>query len=1095
MRNRLLVLMAFLLFGAFSLPAQAQFGKNTVMWQKIEWSSYQSEHFDFYVSLDLKSEEIQPHFKTMVAHVENSYQFLSISLNHRLSNNRPIVVVTGTHWQFEALSLSGGGMPEGVGAYAFPRISKLVSDMDLVLVVKPDFLPKLNQTIYTHELTHIFQFDMLGSTLFQRLTGRDPIDRWIYEAVADYMANNFTPYTSDEIRKIEQRTAAVNIKNPQFGLPTLEMCQAGQANPYVECEMIFEFLEARFGQERVYKLIADIFKSKKKLSFLGWLEEISSGAFSTFEAFDRAHRDYWISVYGEDSFKRPQPYEETKSVKGRQIVKQPYPYPFRSPVVSRDGKYIAFLTANRKSGVVLAIAKALPREDPPYIPMDQRKKRGVINQILATAEPEFKIITEYIPPKPYQYIIGQKLETWIFNGSDIDWWQDETWVENVRAAENKLKQAEQELKQFTENARQKKELPDADKTRVFQEKINGLQKKLQALKRLPNVSKIVFFARYNRDHALFIKDVNTGKLSKPVEITLDQGFSPKFSPDGKTLYFSAAKNINRDIYSLNLETGGLKNLTNGNEAFNSAPAVSSDGTKIAYVAFPKGSDFQKLFLLDLATGVKTQLTYGRFNDNSPSWSLDGAQLTYTSDEKDGIWNLYTYELDIRTLKQWTEIPGGVFTPVFFPGEPDRVVFSGFFDTDQFRSFLFSNYKLFDDRLKEPLRIVEVQPSDENMKIAFRAEELIDRQIDQRQIQNPVKPPERWKFYGSQVQFGYSGYYGQYVFTQMALQNLLTDKTHMGTYAVNGYFQYIDYTYLDQTRRWPVAVNGNFSRLPLAYNLYNYNGRLPQYPDGNSNQEILNYTWVQEMSATLFTQYPFNKWDRVEFGLRPRQRKFILPFYVSADQRQDFESQYPPLDVQFHDLFSNASKNNLGLVTAFVHDTVIGSNEAGILHGLALRGQIEYGPALNGRSSNYTTASFDIRRYFRLANSTSAAFRGAGMKSTRHSGDYMLLGGTDTLGPYPYLSIAGNQVVYGRGELRFPFADILLGGMIPFDVRGVLFADAAKVKFSHDLFPTRNEWSYGLAFQTRVFLPLEFGIARTRFSPNKFEPYFRVGVGF
>ena len=1100
MTRKLTLFIALMLLLA-PLTAFAQFGQNLVKWQNEEWYGYESEHFNFLVGIDLKSEEILPHFNAIVSHIENSNEFLSANLKHRFSKNRPIVIITGTHWRFEALSLSGGDMSEGVGAYAFPRISKLASDMDLVLVIKPDFFPKLNQTIYTHELAHLFQFDMLGTTLFQRLTGRDPIDHWIYEATADYMANNFTPYTTDEIRKINQRAAAVNVKNPQFGLPTLEMCQMGQANPYVECKMVFDFLEARFGKERVSKLIADIFGSKKKLKFTEWLEEISNGEFPTDEAFDRAHRDYWISIYGEDRLKRPQPYSNTTSVNGRQIVQQtyqsyPHPYPFKTPVVSRDGKYVAFLTANQKSGVVLAIARTLPRENPPYIPLNDRKKRKLFIRLVKT-EPGFKVVTEYIPPKPYQYIIGQKLETWTFNGSDIDWWQDSEWISKVKVAESGLENGRQKLvvlKSLSLNNR-----TDDHVSRVETiEKLNGsLEKDIENFGRVPNVSRIVFFARYNRDHALFIKDMNTGKLSKPIEVPLDQGFSPKFSPDGKTVYFSAAKNINRDIYSLNLETKELIKQTSGNEAFNSAPSISPDGTKIAYVAFPKGSDFQKLFILDLATGVNGQLTYGRFNDNSPSWSSDGSTLVYTSDEKDEIWNLYTLDLATNTSKQWTEIPGGIFTPVFSPEENDRVVFSGFFDTDQFHSYILSNYKLFDVRLKEPLRVVEVKPSDMNMQIAFRSEEIISRQLDQQQIQPLVKPPARWKLYGSQIQLGYSSYYGGYVFTQMVAQNLLADKTHVGTYAQNGYFRYVDYTYYNQTRRWPLAVNGNFSRSPLAYNLYNYNGQLPRYPksDGDSNQFILNSTWVQEMSATLFTQYPFDKFRRVEFGIRPRQRKFLLPFEVSVDQRQNFVDQFPQLDIQFYDLFSNASKTNLGLVTAFVHDTVIGSNEAEPLHGLAFRGQVEYGPALNSRSAGYTTASFDARRYFRLANSTSAAFRGVGMTSTRKSGDFMLFGGTDTLGPYSYSSIAGNQVIYGRGDLRFPFADIVLGGMIPVDVRGVLFADGAKVKFNHDLFPTRTEWSYGLAFQTRIFLPLEFGIARTRFSPNKFTPYVRIGVSF
>src|SRR3989344_660559 len=531
MTRKLTVFLA-LLFLLMPLTAYAQFGKNQVIWEKTTWNFYQSEHFDFYFSLEISDKDIQNHFTNLVAHLEGSCEYLSFRLNHQLKK-RPIVVVSRTHSQFEALHLAGEMfMHEGVGAYAFPRGSRLLPDTDMILVVKPDFLPVLNRTIYTHELAHIFQFDMVGWSFIGR-AGGESIEPWLYEAIADYLANKYAPYSRDDIRKMEQRLAAANVKNPEMGLPTLEMLSQGQANPYSLGAMLFMFLEAKYGEKTVADQIVKIF-SQRGQKFSELLADISKGEFYKAEAFDRAHRNYWADKYAKDSLERPKPYQETSSIKGRQIIRQPYPYPLTSPEVSPDDNFVAFLTFNPKNGIVLAVARMLPRDDPPYVSQANRKKRGMFGRKVNVQDPPLKILTKFMPPKHYEYIIAQELNVWPFNGSDLDWWQDPEWVAKVKGAD---------------------------------------KKELAKLMRVPSVSKISFFARKNKDHALFILDANTGKFLQEVELPLDQAFSPNFSADGKVLYFSAAKNIQRDVYSMNLETHELKNLTNGG-VFNSAPRVS-----------------------------------------------------------------------------------------------------------------------------------------------------------------------------------------------------------------------------------------------------------------------------------------------------------------------------------------------------------------------------------------------------------------------------------------------------------------------------------------------------------------------------------------
>ncbi|PIR42083.1 MAG: hypothetical protein COV30_00320 [Candidatus Yanofskybacteria bacterium CG10_big_fil_rev_8_21_14_0_10_37_15] len=1073
----------------------AQFGKNQVIWEKTTWNFYKTAHFDFYFSLDIKDEDIQKNFTELTSHLEGSYEYLSVTLNHGLKK-RPIVVVSRTHSTFEALHLSGDQfIPEGVGAYALPRGSRLLPDSDMLLAIKPDFLPVLNRSIYTHELVHIFQFDMIGWSFIGRAVGVDPIEQWLYEATADFLANKYAPYSRDDIRKMQQRVAAANVKNPQMGLPTLEMLTRGQANPYALGAMVFMFLEERYGEEVTVKIITSIFKQRGQ-KFLDLLSDVSEGEFSSPENFDRAHRDYWAGKYAKDSLERPRPYQKTQSVNGRQVIKKPYPYPLTSPAVSPDGNSVAFLTYNPKNGIVLGVAPTLPRNDPAYIPQSERRTEWVLGKEVASKDSPLQILTTFMPPKHYEYIIGQELNVWPFNGSDLDWWQDFDWSKEVKDVVYELKKAQQNLFQLKEESpieSAEEEIGDQlIRIAIFEEEIKTLEKKLVDLKRVPKVSKIAFFARKNRDHTLFIIDANTGKFIQEEEIPLDQSFSPNFSTNGLVVYFSAARNIQRDIYSLNLKTHELKNLTNGG-TFNSAPRVSPDGTKLAYVVFDGG--FQKLFLLNLLNDTKEQLTFGRWNDNSPSWSSDGTTLVYTSDERDEIWNLYTIDLETRVNKQWTEYYGGVFTPKFVSVEKDRVIYSSYLEEDQFQNYIYPNFELFDALLKEePVRTAVVENKNENMELAFRSQEVVSEQLDQNQLDNPQSPPARWKFYGSNVNIGTSSYWGIFASSQFAVQDVLANRTHLGLFFQQGDFRYIDYTYTDRSRRWGLGANFNHSKYPFYFFLRDFNGH-PRYPepDGDQNQFVLNNTWVKETSATVYAERPFNKWSRVEFGIRPRRQEYLLP--LTDESIEFFGDLIPEIDRQFYDFFKASNRTNVGFITAFVHDTVLYSNSTlGPLHGDALRAQIEFGPpGLNKES--YLSAQADIRKYFRLSNSSLFAVRALGLNSSKPNGEFILLGGNDTLRNYPLGSIAGNQVGYGSAELRFPVADVALAGVIPLQVRGTLFSDYALAKFNNDLIPTRREWSYGFGLQTYIFFPINFEWAKTKFAPDKWTFNFRIGFNF
>ena len=80
-------------------------------------------------------------------------------------------------------------MPEGVAAFAEPQRDRMVLPID----EPPDQLYRL----ITHELTHVFEFDIIPRGLVQR-----GIPLWVDEGLADYMAGVWNPIDLMNVRDV-----------------------------------------------------------------------------------------------------------------------------------------------------------------------------------------------------------------------------------------------------------------------------------------------------------------------------------------------------------------------------------------------------------------------------------------------------------------------------------------------------------------------------------------------------------------------------------------------------------------------------------------------------------------------------------------------------------------------------------------------------------------------------------------------------------------------------------------------------------------------------------------------------------------------------
>jgi Tol biopolymer transport system component len=138
--------------------------------------------------------------------------------------------------------------------------------------------------------------------------------------------------------------------------------------------------------------------------------------------------------------------------------------------------------------------------------------------------------------------------------------------------------------------------------------------------------------------------------SKPRAVVDDPGngqpidAEPSFSPDGERIVFSRDTNLNLstqdEIFTVDLGSGELANLTENGSDLDDQPTYSPDGSKIAWIRNehgPAGPD--EIFVMDADGGNPQNLTtFGAENSTtSPDYAPDGSLIAFAHDGD--IWTM------------------------------------------------------------------------------------------------------------------------------------------------------------------------------------------------------------------------------------------------------------------------------------------------------------------------------------------------------------------------------------------------------------------------------------------------------------------------
>jgi hypothetical protein len=920
MKRRGLVLFTFVVFAASVVAASAQtpfvpyYNKNRIHYNHFDWHIYTTDHFEIYYY-----PEIEKHIERVASYAESAYQQVSADLKHDLAFKVPLILYK-TESEFQQQNVDPTEMPEGVLAFAEPYRDRMVLPID-----QPS--DELYHLI-THELTHIFEFDIIPRTLLRR-----GLPLWVDEGLSDYMTGYWDPFDLMSVRD-----AAINDIIPPMS--DFEGVQFADGRlPYNLGHAAFDFIEAKWGKEGLRQFLFALRKSVIGGGDTAYEEAFKLKPDEFDEAFDK---------YMKDRFK---PFRDKER-----------PQDYGKDLAPKRGKteFVSVISVEPSpSGDLIAVAAGNRKDQELDIILLSTKDGKVIRNLTAGFNAGFG----------FEYISSPGG----FRGNAVPWM---SWS--------------------------------------------------------PAGDRLAYFTRHEKQKELVLQNVLTRKIEKRFDLkSVDLAESPAISPDGKLVAFAGLRDAVGDIFTLDLETGEVKNLTN--DPFGDyGPSWAPDGKSIVYMARVSGDN--KLFRLDLATGQKTQLTFGTHDDGTarfldadtivfPSTAVDPNQPISPEVARNGnIYNVWTLNLKTNELKQYTDALGGNVSCVPLTGE----------DKQQRIAFITYNKGEYGIHTiaaqKEPLHtvasadfgapgpVIDFQPplSHTFVKANARQKGRFEKMfLDGRPPVN-VGVTSSGDFFGG---------------TQVSFSDVLGDQQFNIFVESVSQYRSMSVGYTNLSRRLQYALQGfsltqfYYANNPGTYYAAQY-GFL-SHSDAISTQS--------EKGGTAFAIYPLNRYARLEMS------GGMMNFSQSYDNADlQAVAQAYQQQVYGQSLFANGNLMPLGL--AYVRETTV-FREYGPLSGNTVRLGYEYSPKLSDSFIYRQTVDLDARKYIRLATNGVLAFRFRGLRSWGDYPSYLYFGGNSEMRGYDYLQFLGNRAFFADAELRFPLIEAALTPIgVVGGLRAVAFAN-------------------------------------------------------
>jgi len=518
----------------------------------------------------------------------------------------------------------------------------------------------------------------------------------------------------------------------------------------------------------------------------------------------------------------------------------------------------------------------------------------------------------------------------------------------------------------------------------------------------PDGKKIIFAAKSGANDVLYTVDVRKGKIVERLRFDLDALFSPAWSPNGTDIAFVGIKNTQTDLYSFNLETRKLTQLTD--DPFSDLePSWSPDGREIVftsdrgkYLDGAEGVDLPRhnyrqtdIYILDVQTREISRITSAPSIERSPAYFRNADSLLFVSD-RNGISNIYLYDRSTRTERPLTNLLTGA-NQLSVSRDSERLAFVSFYkggydiflwkrpletadvpDTLQLTEFMERQRrlasKLATEQKKEEVTAV-VRTGTRRPYLHYLFGEgftygAAQRETDTTKVTLPEKafrtPTGEYRKHKYIPKFsldyagavgGYDPFFGLQGYTQFVLSDLLGN--HQVAIQANlirsldNSDYYLAYSYL------PLRADFSF----VAYHLVYF------FQTGFGIERFRNF------GAGATMRYPFNRFQRVDVS--------VNWFNVT---RENLSFPFPAQKV-----------NTVLLGLGYTTDNTLWAY-TGPFAGTRSFFSVTHSPKMGANGIGFTTLTGDIRHYIKMGREYSLGLRLAGGASFGPNPTRFLMGG-------------------------------------------------------------------------------------------------------
>jgi hypothetical protein len=484
-------------------PYVPYYGKNRIRFNDFKWNIYKTDHFEIYYYPEIESQ-----LERVTSYAESAYQQVSSDLKHDLAFKVPLVLYK-TQSEFQQQNIEPGELPEGVLAFAEPYRDRMVLPID----EPSDALYRL----ITHELTHIFEFDIIPRSLLHR-----SLPLWVDEGLSDYMTGYWQPFDLMSVRD-----AAIADIVPSMSDFEGQAFVDGRL-PYNLGHAAFEFIESRWGKEGLRQFLFALRKA-----VIGGGESAYEEAFRLKpEEFDEQFEKYL-----KDRFK-----------------------PFRDKERPADyGRDLAPKRGKTQYTVVVSIEPS-PSGDLMAVAAGNRKDQELDVVLMSTKDGKIirNLTGGFNKDRGYEYISTPGG----FRNNAVSWM---SWAP-----------AGDRIAYFARTEKNKTLILQNVVTRKIERRI---ELKTVDGPESPDISpdgkEVAFAALRGAVGDIFIVNIETGQLRNVTNDAFGD-YAPTYSPDGKSLLYLARVSGNDKLFKLDLASSAKEQITFGTHDDGGAQFVDDD---------------------------------------------------------------------------------------------------------------------------------------------------------------------------------------------------------------------------------------------------------------------------------------------------------------------------------------------------------------------------------------------------------------------------------------------------------------------------------------------------------------------------------------